>query len=114
MYNTTMSSPDPQFFMNQFLSTEAAQRANKWAGRNPTRFRNEEYDRLWTSSDKEFDSAKRAAMFIRMNDIVVENVAVIPEIWRNRTFAVGKGLRDVEPSGWDSTLWQVAYWNREA
>ena len=114
MYNTTMTSPDPQFFMNQFVSTEAAQRANKWAGRNPTRFRNEEYDRLWSSSDKEFDPAKRAAMFIRMNDIVVENVVVIPEIWRNRTSAVAKGLRDVELSGWDSTLAQLAYWNREA
>ena len=72
------------------------------------------YARLWNGADKEFDAAKRAAMFIRMNDIVVENVAVIPEIWRNRTYATGKGLRDAEPSGWDSTLWQLAYWTREA
>ena len=45
MYNTTMSAPDPQYFMQQFISWEVATKANKWPGRNITRWRNEEYDR---------------------------------------------------------------------
>ncbi len=45
MYNTTMTAPDPQYFMNQFTSWEVAAKANKWQGRNITRWRNEEYDR---------------------------------------------------------------------
>jgi peptide/nickel transport system substrate-binding protein len=45
MYNTTMTAPDPQYFMNQFTSWEIASKANKWQGRNVTRWRNEEYDR---------------------------------------------------------------------
>jgi peptide/nickel transport system substrate-binding protein len=114
MYNTTMVSPDAQFFMNQFLSTEAAQRANKWAGRNPTRWRNEAYDRLWHAAEVELDPVKRAALFIQMNDLVVNDVAVIPEVWRPRPNAVSTRLRGVEPSGWDSSLWQLAYWTREA
>jgi len=114
MYNTTMTSPDPQYFMNQFLSTEAAQKANKWAGRNPTRWRNEEYDRLWNRADSEFDPVKRADMFIQMNDLVVTNVVVIPENWRNRAHAAVAKLRGMDISGWDSTLWRLAYWYREA
>ncbi|MBI4587498.1 MAG: peptide ABC transporter substrate-binding protein [Candidatus Rokubacteria bacterium] len=114
MYNTTMTSPDPQWFMNQFLSTEVAQKANKWAGRNPTRWRNEEYDKLWNAAEVEFDPLKRAAQFIQMNDLVVNNVVVIPENWRNRPAAVNLKLGGMELSGWDSDLWHIAYWHREA
>jgi peptide/nickel transport system substrate-binding protein len=114
MYNTTMASPDPQYFMNQFLSTEVAQKANKWAGRNPTRWRNETYDRLWSAAEVEFDPVKRAAMFVQMNDLLWSQAAVIPESWRSRTSAAGARLRGLDLSGWDSTLWHIAYWTREA
>ncbi len=36
MYTTTMSQPDPDRFMNQFCSWEAATKDNKWQGRNPS------------------------------------------------------------------------------
>ena len=83
MYNTTMSAPDPQYFMNQFTSWEVAAKANKWQGRNITRWRNEEYDRTYTAADSELDPVKRAALFIKMNDLVIQNVVVIPVLWRN-------------------------------
>jgi len=78
MYNVTMNAPDPQVFMAQFVTWEIASRENKWTGRNITRFRNEEYDRLWRAAETEMDPVKRAALFIRMNDLVIANVAVIP------------------------------------
>ena len=78
MYTTTMTHPDPQRFMDQFTSWEVASKENKWLGRNPTRWRNEEYDKLWKSADAEMDPVKRAAMFIRMNDLLIQNVVVIP------------------------------------
>src|SRR6202012_2801391 len=34
MYTTTQTQPDPELFMNQFCSWEAAAKANKWQGRN--------------------------------------------------------------------------------
>jgi len=114
MFNTTMVSPDPQFFMNQFLSGQAAQKSNKWGFRNPTRYRNPEYDKLWSAAEAEFDPVKRAAMFVRMNDIVVNDVVVVPENWRRRSTAVSKQLRGMDLSGWDSDLWHLAYWYREA
>jgi ABC-type transport system substrate-binding protein len=64
-------------------SWEVAARANKWQGRNVTRFRSEDYDRAFKAADSELDPVKRAALFIKMNDIVIQNVVVIPVLWRN-------------------------------
>ena len=55
MYTTTMTHPDPQRLMDQFTSWEVSSKENKWLGRNPTRWRNEEYDRLWKSAEAEMD-----------------------------------------------------------
>ena len=112
MYNTTMGAPDPQNFMEQFTSWQVASKENKWAGRNITRFRNEEYDRAWKAADTEMDPVKRATHFIKMNDIVIQNVVVIPVLWRNGAGAAATRLRGMDLSGWDSTLWRLAYWHK--
>ena len=104
MYTTTMTHPDPQRLMDQFTSWEVASKENKWLGRNPTRWRNEEYDRLWKSAEAEMDPVKRAAMFIRMNDLLIQNVVVIPVIWRAKVSALSNKLKDTDISAWDSDL----------
>ncbi len=114
MYNTTMNNPDPQRFMEQFCSWEVTSKENKWAGRNITRWRNEQYDRLWKAAETEMDPVKRAAHYIRMNDLLIQNVVVIPVLWRNVVAAVSARLRGTDISGWDSNLYNHAYWYREA
>jgi len=114
MYTTTMVHTDPQRFMNQFVSWEVASKENKWAGRNITRWRNEEYDRNWRAAESEMDPVKRAAQFIRMNDLLIQNVVVIPVVWRPRVAAISNRLRDAQQSGWDSDFWNHANWHREA
>jgi peptide/nickel transport system substrate-binding protein len=100
--------------MNQFTSWEAASKENKWQGRNITRWRNEEYDRIFRSAEGEMDPVKRAALFIKMNDLVIQNVLVIPIIWRNGVSAAGTKLQGLELSGWDVTLWRLSHWYRQA
>jgi len=114
MYTTTMDHPDPQRLMNQFTSWEIASKENKWSGRNVTRWRNEEYDRLWRVAEGEMDPVKRAALFIRMNDLLIQHVVVIPVLWRARVAAVSNRLRGTELSAWDSDFWNHATWHREA
>jgi peptide/nickel transport system substrate-binding protein len=114
MYNTTMTAPDPQYFMNQFTSWEVATRANKWQGRNVTRWRSEEYDRTYKAADVELDPVKRAALFIKMNDLVIQNVVVIPVLWRTGVSASSQKLRGMDLSGWDTTMWRLPYWYKEA
>ena len=112
MYNTTMTAPDPQYFMNQFTSWEIASKANKWQGRNITRWRNEEYDRAYRAADSELDPVKRAALFVKMNDLVIQNVVVIPVLWRNGVSASSVRLKGMDLSGWDSTFWRLAFWHK--
>jgi peptide/nickel transport system substrate-binding protein len=114
MYNTTMTAPDPQYFMNQFTSWEAASKANKWQGRNVTRWRNEEYDRAYRAADTELDPVKRAALFIKMNDLVIQHVVVIPVLWRSGVSAAATRLSGMDLTGWDSTFWRLPYWYRQA
>ena len=112
MYTTTMTSPDAEFFMNQFTSWEVASKENKWQGRNITRWRSEEYDKLHKAQEAELDPVKRAALFIKMNDLVIQNVVVIPVVFRPRVAAIGNRMRDVAQSGWDSDFWALAYWSK--
>ena len=114
MYTTTMTHPDPQRLMDQFTSWEVASKENKWLGRNPTRWRNEEYDRLWKSAEAEMDPVKRAAAFIKMNDLLIQNVVVIPVIWRAKVSALSNRLKDADISAWDSDFATLASWYREA
>jgi peptide/nickel transport system substrate-binding protein len=112
MYNTTMTEPDPQRLMDQFTSWEVAQKSNKWQGRNKTRWRNDEFDRTWKAAEAEMDPVKRASLFIKMNDLVIQHVVVIPVVWRPRVAAISARLRDVAQSGWDTDFWALAYWSR--
>jgi peptide/nickel transport system substrate-binding protein len=113
MYTTTMTQPDPELFMNQFTTWEVASKDNKWQGRNITRWRNEEYDKIYRSAESELDPVKRAALFIKMNEMVIQNVVVIPVVFRPRVAAVSNALR-VEQSGWDSDFWNLQNWFKEA
>ncbi len=113
MYTTTMTQPDPELFMNQVTSLEAATKENKWQGRNITRWRNDEYDKLYRAAETELDPVKRAAMFIKMNELVIQHVVVIPVVFRPRVAAIGNKLR-AEQSGWDSDFWNLQNWYREA
>jgi peptide/nickel transport system substrate-binding protein len=112
MYTTTMGEPDPNVFMRQFLSSEVATKDNKWQGRNITRWRNDEYDKAFQMAEGELDAVKRAALFIRMNDLVVGDPAEIPVVYRPRVSAISRQLRP-NLSGWDNDMWDLRNWYRE-
>ena len=113
MYTTTMTQPDPQRFMDQFTTVEVAAKDNKWQGRNITRWRSDDYDRVWKAAESEMDPVKRAAHFVKMNDLVIQNVIVVPVLWRMVVSAVSTRLKGTDVSGWDSNFWRLAYWHRE-
>lgn len=113
MYTTTQPQPDPALFMNQFTTWEISTMENKWQGRNITRWYNEEYDKLYRQSEAELDPVKRAALFIAMNDMVIGDQVVIPVVFRPGVGAASNKLH-LQPSGWDSTLWNLGSWYRDA
>jgi peptide/nickel transport system substrate-binding protein len=112
MYTTNPTDPDPGFWMQQFLSTQAAQKSNKWQGRNITRWQNAEYDKIYAETTTELDPMKRAAMFIQLNDLVIDNVVVIPLIFRKEVGAAVNELQ-LRLSGWDDDTWDLRNWYKE-
>ncbi|WP_439575866.1 peptide ABC transporter substrate-binding protein [Phreatobacter sp.] len=112
MYTTTMTQPDPERFMNQFCSWEIATKENKWQGRNIPRWQSAEYDKTFRDAEGELDPAKRAAMFIKMNDLVIADFHVIGVVYRPRVAGLKTGVVS-RLTGWDNELWRVADWYRE-
>jgi peptide/nickel transport system substrate-binding protein len=103
--------PDPDRFLQQFVSWEMASKANKWQGLNQTRWSNDEYDRLFRASEVELDPVKRAALCIRMNDIVCGDGHILPVVIRPDVAALGRSI--VAPlSGWDIGLAGLHDWYR--
>jgi peptide/nickel transport system substrate-binding protein len=113
MYNTTMTEPDPEIFIKQYLSAELASKENKWQGRNITRYVNADFDNLYNTAQSELDPVKRAALFIKMNENLIENVAIIPMMNRPIVRAVSNKLR-APFTGWDNDVFQIKDWYREA
>ena len=113
MYTTTMTEPDPGFFMNQFTSWEVASKENKWQRRNIVRWKNDDYDNAYRAAEGELDPVKRAALFIRMNDLVINNKVVIPVVNRPKVQALANKLH-APGSGWDNDLWNLKDWYRDA
>jgi peptide/nickel transport system substrate-binding protein len=112
MYTTTMPQPDPEVFLNQFASWEAATKENKWQGRNITRWRNDDFDATYKAAQTELDPVKRAAMLIKCNDLVVNNQAVIPVVARPSVSSSANSLVN-RISGWDVELGYLHEWYRK-
>jgi peptide/nickel transport system substrate-binding protein len=112
-YAFSMGQPDPGRFMDQYVSWEFASKANKWQGRNISRWRNDEYDRLYKAAETELDPVKRAAQFMRMNDLVVQDRHIIPLVFRPKVSGVSNRLV-MQSSGWSEDLSTLAHWYRDA
>jgi len=112
MYTTTQTQPDPEQFMNQFCSWEAATKENKWQGRNITRWQSKEYDDNYKAGQAELDPVKRAAIFIKSNDMVIQDIVVIPVVARPTVVAMANDLK-ASVSGWDNNTWDLQNWFKE-
>ncbi|MFN0186255.1 MAG: peptide ABC transporter substrate-binding protein [Aquabacterium sp.] len=111
MYASGMGMPDPGRFMDRYVSWEVATKANKWQGRNALRWRSEEFDRLYRAAEGELDPAKRAALFVRMNDIVCGDGYLIPLCFRPSVTGVSNKLT-APVSGWDNGFAWLSEWHR--
>ena len=113
MFTTTMTQPDPQVFMEQYTTWQYSQKANKWSSRNLSRWGSQEYDDTFKAAQVEFDPVKRAAMFIKMNDLIYAGGHIIPVVNRPRVKATVNKL-NAPLSGWDNDTWSLGFWSRDS
>jgi len=91
------AGPDPERLLSLFTSWNIPQKNNKWQRYNTPRWRSEEYDSFFRAAQGELDPVKRAALFIRLNDLLVLGGAVIPVIWYADVAAIASSLHGVGP-----------------
>jgi peptide/nickel transport system substrate-binding protein len=116
MYGANFSSPYPGEYMITWYSgdpaRDVAQKANNWAGANRNRWVDDEYNRTYDLAVKELDPEKSRALWIKLNDLVVENYVNIPLIDRKRIDAYSKTLIGPRAIQFDSDVANIADWRR--
>jgi peptide/nickel transport system substrate-binding protein len=112
MYTNGPSDVDPQSYFEAWQCSEAAGSANQWNGSNDGDFCNEEYDALFTELVGELDLERRAELSIQLNDILVNDVAVIPLINRFTPNGKAKNLEGPTHNTFDSSIWNIHEWRR--
>jgi peptide/nickel transport system substrate-binding protein len=104
--------PDPTAYLaGNWTTAQIASKANSWLLGNRGRYSNKDFDALVAQLRSETDPAKRAQLAIQANDLLVQDVAVIPLVQRAAvTSGVAKSLKGVDPSPWDSEMYNIADW----
>lgn len=107
------SDPDPGPYMQLWTSSGIPQQANNWsAGVNVERWYNLEYDTLYAQSATEIDAEKRAQLIMRMNDMLIEDVVMIPVVHMASVAGVNNTLVGVDLTPWDTNTWNIKDWRR--
>jgi peptide/nickel transport system substrate-binding protein len=112
MFTTGNTNPDPGSYMKTYTCDEITQKANDWTKTNYSRYCNPEYDALWQQSTRELDPEVREELFIQMNDMLIEESAVIPLVHRADAVGVGNRLTGISLTPWDLGTWNIAEWRR--
>jgi peptide/nickel transport system substrate-binding protein len=109
-----MGPPDPERLMRCFTSSDIAGKDNRWQRFNVWRWKSDEYDRLYHAAETEVDPVKRTALFIKMNDLVVQSGIVVPIALRAKAAASASLLRGTDLNPYEIDLWNVGAWYHDA
>jgi len=113
MFTNGASSTDPTNYLRGWTCGEIKTRAAKWSGSNYERWCNKDFDALFDQFTKETSAANRDTLAIKMNDMLVNNVVVIPLVARKSVTGYAKTLKGVDVNGtWDSEMWNIADWTK--
>ncbi|MBW4483256.1 MAG: peptide ABC transporter substrate-binding protein [Tildeniella torsiva UHER 1998/13D] len=112
MFATGNTNPDPGSYMQTYTCDEIAQKANSWSGSNYARYCNPEYDALWQQAAATLDPEERQDLFIQMNDLLIEDAAVMPIVHRADVSGVSNRLTGINLTPWDLSTWNIADWSR--
>lgn len=120
LFATDNAVPYPLSYLKNWYAgpndQNVPQQANQWQGLNVERYVNPAYDKLYEAVGQTIDPQKQAALFIQMNDLLVNDAAVIPLVQRSTDqYAVANKLRtaNIAASPFEPVYWNIANWNRE-
>ena len=103
-------SPDPTAYMAGWTCDQIAQKENEWSLPNWSRYCNPKFDELFQQAATELDQTKRAELFVQMNELLIQDAAVIPLVALTTPVLVSKDLKGYEFTAWDSDVWNIQDW----
>jgi peptide/nickel transport system substrate-binding protein len=105
-------SPDPTAYMAGWTCDQIAQKENEWSLPNWSRYCNPIFDELFQQAANELDQTKRAELFVQMNELLIQDAAVIPLVALTTPVLVSKDLKGYEFTAWDSDTWNIQDWHK--
>ncbi|SOH93455.1 peptide/nickel transport system substrate-binding protein [Monaibacterium marinum] len=112
MYTNNFDGTDPERYMGNWACAEAPSPETQWQGSNNQRFCSAEYDELVVEFGQTAALEDRAALAIKMNDMLMDSGSIIPLVHRGGVSAHANSLQGVLMNEWDSELWNIADWTR--
>ncbi|MEM1389176.1 MAG: peptide ABC transporter substrate-binding protein [Pseudomonadota bacterium] len=112
MYANTFNGTDPQSYLGNWLCDKAPRPETQWQGENQPRWCNEEYDALHAELLATADINERSRIARELNDMLMQDVVMIPLVHRGRVSAHANTLGGIDLNVWDSELWNIADWYR--
>ena len=112
MFTSGTAGPDAETFVVRWICGVAPTPDNGWLGRNVPRHCDAEYDRLFSELTQTGGIEARAELIQALNDILIENGALIPLVFRGNVSAHSSTLGGVYLNAWDSEMWNVQDWYR--
>lgn len=118
MYTNNPTSPVPlSFFLSWYAGPEnqnVAQESNGWSGNNYQRYINPEFDVAYEELLVITDLEAAGQKLIELNDILINDVAIIPEVNRpSDTYAIARTLNNDNVAlgvGYELNYWNIANW----
>jgi len=120
MYTNGPTSSFPLNYMQSWYSGvdgSVSQKSNNWGGINESRYQSDEYNQMYDRLTQTTSPEEATAIFIAMNDHLINNVVIIPEVARaSEKYAIINSLNDANVAGslFEALYWNMANWNRIA
>ena len=112
-FSVRSTSPDPSSYMQIWTCGQIPQKANNWkGGLNIERWCNPAYDALYQQSMTDLEPDHRRQLFIQMNDVLVEDVVMIPIVYLADVQGVSRSIEGVDLTPWDKNTWNIKDWRR--
>lgn len=112
MFSNNFPGTDPEAYMAGWTCNKIPSDKNAWQGANSTRYCSSDYDRIVLELSKTPGMEARGALARKLNDLLVNDGAIIPLVYRGEVAARAVSLDGVRMTSWDSQLWNIADWSR--
>ena len=112
MFTNLFDGTDPEAYMARWTCKEIPGPENQWLGNNLPRYCNADYDALVAKLSKTAALEDRATIAKQLNDMLIQDGAIIPLIHRGRVAAHANSLGGLRPNSWDATPWNIQEWYR--